>query len=129
MDIKELEKQKTRLVMQRDKVLSEFDFEASNSFQDWEDAQAPFNDKIARLSYLIALQTPVEWDDIPDYGDLMTIEEWIECVESGGFIDYDGHGNYSNGEKVSDHIVHPSDVAAEQIIKRDDFTHVVWYNR
>ncbi len=35
-----------------------------------------------------------------DYRDLIPMAEWIECVESSGFIDYDGFGEYSDGSYV-----------------------------
>ncbi len=59
----------------------------------------------------------------------MRREDWIECVEGGGFIDYDGSGTYSDGERMSNKTVHPSDVNADQLIKNEEFTHIVWFNR
>ena len=35
------------------------------------------------------------WRPIPEYGDLMTIEEFIKNCEDGIFIDYDGSGYYA----------------------------------
>ena len=63
--------------------------------------------------------------EIPSYGDVMELSEWIECCEDGGFIDYDGYGYASDGVKMSDKSYHPSD--------RDKIptgtTHIVWFNR
>lgn len=78
------------------------------------------------------------WEPIPEYGDLMTMEEFIASVKAGLFIDYDGFGNYSDGKRVlhrtlseeNDYeplIVNPSDVKKGKI--RKGFSHVVWYNR
>lgn len=36
-------------------------------------------------------------DFLPGYGDLLTFEQFLECVGSGGFIDYDGYGIWSDG--------------------------------
>ena len=72
-----------------------------------------------------------------DDDDVYTLDEWIGMVESGGFIDYDGMGDYAlNGEKASlkssvanrfDPWVYPSDVKKGKIDRR--FTHIIWYNR
>ena len=74
------------------------------------------------------LLEPIEWNKI-GCGDLMTLESWIDCVKSGGFIDYDGSGNYSDGKRESNKGVSPSDVRAGHILKNKEFTHVVWYNK
>lgn len=57
----------------------------------------------------------LQFDDIPSYGDLMPINEWIGHVEDGGFIDYDGHGNLSDGTRKSNVIVQPSDITKKKI--------------
>ena len=61
---------------------------------------------------------------IPDYGDHMTLREFIDNVESGGFIGYDGFGKYATATEMSDTIVYPSDV---QVFDAHDrkWTHVV----
>lgn len=62
------------------------------------------------------------------HGDLMTMQEWLECVECGGFIDYDGSGSYSDGEYLYTGMgLLPSDVERGKVIL--DFSHVMWYNR
>jgi hypothetical protein len=60
-------------------------------------------------------------------GDLMTIEEFKKYCKSGGFIDYDGSGNYATAIQESNISIYPSDI--EEGVYRNDFTHVVWYNR
>lgn len=62
-----------------------------------------------------------------NYGDLMTFDEFKECCESGGFIDYDGSGNYATADEESNITINPSDI--EEGVYRTDFTHVMWYNR
>jgi len=64
---------------------------------------------------------------IPEYGDLIEIEEFIDMCEDGGFIDYDGWGNYSNGSEMSDISVCPSDITSGNL--QEGWTHVVWFNR
>lgn len=63
---------------------------------------------------------------IPDYGHLMPVKEFVECVEGGGFIDYDGHGYYSDGKMMFEAVV-PSDVKGKK--PKEGYTHVVWFNR
>jgi len=66
-------------------------------------------------------------EEIPEYGDLMTMEEFIENCECGGFIDDDGHGYYASEKKMSNIFISPSDVKDKNIKK--GYTHVVWFNR
>ncbi len=72
------------------------------------------------------VKTP-EMSDLPDYGTLMTLEDFKECCMDGSFIDYDGSGNYATETQQSNIDIHPSDVLAGKI--RTDFTHVMWFNR
>jgi hypothetical protein len=62
-----------------------------------------------------------------DYGDLISLDDFIACCESGGFIDYDGYGYYATSTIQSDIVVHPSDILKRKI--NENFTHVMWYNR
>jgi hypothetical protein len=64
---------------------------------------------------------------IPDYGDHMTLEVFINACKSGGFIDYDGYGQYATETKMSNEIVCPSDIESGNI--NEKYTHVVWFNR
>lgn len=67
---------------------------------------------------------PQEYEPIPDYGDLMTIEEYMECVNGGGFVDYDGFGYASDGKVMfTEKRIRPSD--GEPF----GYTHVVWFNK
>lgn len=70
-------------------------------------------------------------------GDLMPIGEWLECVECGGFIDYDGFGDqviynpdrdkyYTVEHETNDMgVVYPSQAASIPSY----VTHIIWYNR
>lgn len=66
-------------------------------------------------------------EPIPEYGYLMTMEEFIETVKCGFFIDYDGYGCYSDGKEISQGSVCPSDVAKGTVDMK--WSHVVWFNR
>jgi hypothetical protein len=59
-------------------------------------------------------------------GDLFTVENWIDNVRSGGFIDYDGFGNYAFENEVSNKEVIPSDIKGKMDMR---FSHIMWYNR
>ena len=63
----------------------------------------------------------------PECGDLMTKEEWLMNVESGGFMSYDGYGHLAMADKVSDIEISPSDV--DGYLWPKWCTHIVWYNR
>jgi hypothetical protein len=73
------------------------------------------------------MMMPYELDNIPDFADVMPLKEFIKCVESGGFIDYDGYGHYVLDGKETNIIIQPSDVKHGAI--RWEFDSVAWYNR
>jgi len=78
----------------------------------------------------IKLLLDATMDDLPnpEFCDLMTMEDWIGCVECGGFIDYDGYGYYSDGEKQFSHInVYPSMLASGKLDR--SWSHIVWFNK
>ena len=64
---------------------------------------------------------------LPDYGDLMTIEEFINACKTGMFIDYDGSGRYATATEITTIDVYPSDVMKDKLDKR--WTHVMWFNK
>lgn len=62
------------------------------------------------------------------FGDLMTMEDWVAAVEQSAFIDYDGSGYYSDGEKQFRHIdVRPSMLASGKLDQ--SWSHIIWFNR
>jgi len=74
--------------------------------------------------------TDVDWShDLPDYGDLLTLEEFVETCRDGGFINYDGSGYYCNGDngEAQNISARPGNITRDRIDYR--FTHVMWYNR
>ena len=73
--------------------------------------------------------------DPPDYGDVMTVAEFLEDVENGNLIDYDGHGYPMRDGKIAhgrntgfdyEFVVRPS--KGKDGIPADA-THIVWFNR
>lgn len=73
------------------------------------------------------LLDPSHFENIPEYGHLMTFRDFSSNCKGGGFIDYDGYGRYANEHSMSDIHIYPSDIEAGNY--RGDFTHVVWFNR
>ena len=75
------------------------------------------------------MNIPAEFNPEPigDSGDLMTLKEWKECVECGGFIDYDGHGRLATKTEKSDILIRPSQ--SKSMVIPAWATHVVWCNR
>lgn len=65
---------------------------------------------------------------LSDFGDLFTLQEFIELCKDGCFIDYDGTGYYAFIDKQSDKEIYPSDVIKKQKVDTK-FTHVMWYNK
>ncbi len=61
---------------------------------------------------------------IPDYGDVFTVKDFYDCVDSGLFNDYDGFGKYATEKEISDEVVDLSDVKVNT-----EYTHVVWFNK
>lgn len=80
-----------------------------------------------KLSREYRLIQSFELTDISDYAHHMTLKEFINAANDGWFIDYDGSGNYATKDKESDITIIPSDIIAG--VYREDFTHVVWYNK
>ena len=70
---------------------------------------------------------PYTLSSIPTYGTIMSLTDFIDCVNSGGFIDYDGYGNYIINDQCTDLEIYPSDVKNKLI--RSEFDKIIWFNR
>ena len=71
---------------------------------------------------------------VPEYGDLITIRDWLECVDQGAFIDYDGDGDLL--EEIDGEFylilssVRPSMVKYGELNDHlEEATHVMWFNK
>lgn len=60
-------------------------------------------------------------------GDVMRMGDWINNVNAGNFIDYDGFGAYATEDEETNIFVKPSDVKRNKILTQYEF--IVWYNR
>ena len=98
------------------------------SYQEFKEKATPIRQKIyfvskyKRLKQSPSLEYDKEWN-----GNVFTIEQFIERSESGSFMDYDGYGYYATHNAKSDILIYPSDILEH--IYRDDFTHIIWFNR
>jgi hypothetical protein len=74
---------------------------------------------------------PIELEELPNYGDLITMKNFIRYCVNGWFIDYDGHGRYVvdvDGKKMMTNLyVHPSEVLDNSYKQKYKF--VMWFNR
>lgn len=99
-------------------------------YKDIDGALKPLRKQLNALSRIhrVLLPRPEKiLTNISDYGDLMTMEAFIDTCECGGFIDYDGIGRYATETQESDIEILPSDITMG--VYRKDFSHVVWFNR
>lgn len=68
-------------------------------------------------------------EPIPDYGDLFTLDEFMQACKEGCFVDYDGAGNYATSTQMTDIEIRPSDVTKCTRPIYKEYTHVVWFNK
>jgi hypothetical protein len=85
------------------------------------------DEEISKLSRRLRLIKPYEVTDIPDHGDVMTLNQFKNICRNGGFIDYDGFGHYLDGDKMTDIIILPSDVKHKSL--RHELNRIIWFNR
>lgn len=89
----------------------------------------------------------IEYEDLNEYSDHMTLSDYFDSVECGAFIDDDGYGYLSTQDKESSIRIYPSESKSRTIGKvwceffyefdskyipkeiMDKFTHISWYNR
>jgi hypothetical protein len=64
-----------------------------------------------------------------EYGDLMSLKDFIDCCNDGLFIDEDGSGVYCNSTHESNINAIPSMISDGIIINDPKLTHVMWYNK
>lgn len=66
-------------------------------------------------------------EPFPDYGDLMTLQDWLIAAERQDFIDYDGSGSLATKDGISNIDIKPSQASTYKF--PDWVTHIVWFNR
>jgi hypothetical protein len=80
-----------------------------------------------KIDQKIRLNLIPKYSELSQYGDLMSVADFVKCVENGTFTNYDGYGCYVKDGKESQIEIYPSDVKSNAI--RLDFQHVIWFNR
>lgn len=70
---------------------------------------------------------PVKLEDIPEYGDKMTVAEFLYAANTELFIDSDGIGYYATKDKLTRIVARPSDLSMGIIDNR--WSHVIWFNK
>jgi hypothetical protein len=72
--------------------------------------------------------------ELPEYGDLISVADWLNQVRVSNFIDYDGNGRLVM--KLSDSVwvigmatLYPSDITLFNLTLPKWATHVLWFNR
>ncbi len=64
-------------------------------------------------------------EELPDYGDLFTIEEFITECKNNMLTDYDGSGSSVRENKMAKDNIKPSRL--DEIL--EDATHIMWFNK
>lgn len=68
--------------------------------------------------------------EFPDYGSLLTREEFDSFVQAELFIDYDGYGYLATEEGYVQLLkVLPSEWYYFKMYAPEELTHVLWFNR
>jgi hypothetical protein len=99
------------------------------SYEGFQEHMAKTSNEVQRISreYRLIVTPEFKGEQPGADDDVMTIEDFIECCNDGGFIDYDGSGTYLGEEGLSNIDIYPSDVDHDMV--RKDFKKIVWYNR
>lgn len=71
----------------------------------------------------------LDFEPIPDYGDVMTFSEWIAAVREGVFVDDDGVGYWATDSAMSREEAVPSQLGSPEIAAPAWATRVVWFNK
>jgi len=74
----------------------------------------------------------VQFKPITTYCFHMRLNDFLEAVQNGSFIDDDGHGYLATESQESSVRVNPSDVATTLLENPSYFgwaTHVAWFNK
>lgn len=97
------------------------------TLEEFYDAMREYDHKCASIEREIRMIKEPVFSELPTFGTVMSLEEFIDDCNSGGFIDYDGYGRYVRDGKQSDIYIHPSDIRYKRV--RKDFDTIIWFNR
>ena len=88
----------------------------NSSFVDFHNVASLEKSQLSKLLLKKRKLTPITYSEIPSYGNVMGIDEFVSNCKSGGFINYDGFGSYIKDGKMSNIDVHPSDITKHNYI-------------
>ena len=123
------EKELLELDDRLDNMASEIDstWDFTRPFTEYQHAYRHIDNAAGIISRELNLKKTPSMEPHDDIGDLFTFEDFKSNCESGGFIDYDGFGYYATATEQSDIEIRPSHLKRNKY--RNEFTHVMWYNR
>jgi hypothetical protein len=124
---KRLQEIKKELDTVQEKIDEKFQNDPTDSWDEYCDYMKPEWDRFNTLDREKRMLMTPKYHTLPEYGDVMSLKDFILAVKDGMFIDSDGHGNYCREDKESDISINPSDVRYDSI--RDDFDTVIWFNK
>jgi hypothetical protein len=125
MNEKQLREEIEKLYVILEKKEQKWDYK--KPFEEYQEYVRPERKKLNELGRQLRLIQSFKLNELSDFGDVMSMEHFIECVECGGFIDYDGFGHYVKDGQESDIEIYPSDVKHNMV--RKDFDTIIWFNR
>lgn len=123
--IEQIDKQLEAIDVELDKIEKVWDF--SRPYEEYQLERKPLASLYGELYAEKRQIMPYVLSPLSDFGHVMKLEEFVECVKMGTFIDYDGYGNYVKDDQESDVEVYPSDVKKNRL--RKDFDTIIWFNR
>lgn len=126
-DIETIKKELNEAYEESQKHFEKAPLEPMMNFQELEEYMRPVNIKVSRLSREYRMNVEPKFEDIPDNGQIMMLENFIKDCNDGFFINYDGFGQYIRNNKMSNIEIYPSDVKNNSI--RKDFNTIIWFNR
>lgn len=97
------------------------------SFNQFQDALEKSSNKVSDLERQIRFLKEPEFTELSKDDHIMSLTDFIESVNDGSFIDYDGFGHYIKDNKDTGIVILPSDIEKNSI--RTEFREIVWYNR
>jgi hypothetical protein len=96
-------------------------------YQEFLDNKEPEQSQLRTLYRRQRYIKPYKLSEIPNFGTVMTLDEFIGNVKCGGFINYDGFGRYIKDDMETNIEIYPSDVKNKSI--RKEFDRIIWFNR
>ena len=123
--IKEIEKEMEEV----DNLIEEKDkkWDYSRPYDEYSEYLRPERKRYSQLFRELRQIQPYTLSELSDYGDIMSLDSFIENVNYGGFIDYDGFGIYVKDNMETGIEIYPSDVKFNAI--RREFDTIIWFNR